>query len=343
MKVGYIAPTSIAAVNGGVRTQALNTIEHVKQLDVETVLLSSWSKIEEEKLDLIHIFAATIENVGISDSLKSLGIPSVLSPVFYSNHKASFIKTALAFEKVGRLFGSGIRSDFSIKNQLCHQADLLLPNTTEEAKIIEDSFGIPPAKIHVIPNGVEERFSSADKHLFVDKFGIQDFVLFVGQAGAPRKNIIKLLEAAPQFDVPVVIIGTLYDDSYGDKCRVLAENAGNVHFIDSLEHNSDLLASAYAACQVFALPSFYETPGIAALEAGLAGAKIVITKNGGTKEYFQNYAEFVDPDSQQSVLEGIQSALKKEKSDKLKQHILKNFTWQKVARKTTELYKSLLS
>jgi len=43
-----------------------------------------------------------------------------------------------------------------------------------------------------------------------------------------------------------------------------------------------MLASAYAACDVFVLPSMFETPGIAALEAGLAGAKIVITKYGGT-------------------------------------------------------------
>ncbi len=34
-----------------------------------------------------------------------------------------------------------------------------------------------------------------------------------------------------------------------------------------LDHDDPLLASAYAAARVFALPSWFETPGLAALEA----------------------------------------------------------------------------
>ena len=46
------------------------------------------------------------------------------------------------------------------------------------------------------------------------------------------------------------------------------------------------LASAYAAARVFALPSWFETPGLAALEAGLAGCAVAITPYGSTRDYF---------------------------------------------------------
>ena len=77
-----------------------------------------------------------------------------------------------------------------------------------------------------------------------------------------------------------------------------------------------LLASAYAACDVFVLPSQFETPGIAALEAGLAGAKIVITPVGGTKRsYFGNNAIYVEPTSTENIAEGILAALKNKKDN----------------------------
>ena len=42
-------------------------------------------------------------------------------------------------------------------------------------------------------------------------------------------------------------------------------------WLGRLDHHDPLLASAYAAARVFALPSWFETPGLAALEAALAG------------------------------------------------------------------------
>lgn len=342
MKVGFIAPMSIAAVNGGVRAQALNTIKHLKAFGVEPILLSPWDEIKSYNLDLIHVFGASIENAGIVDQFDAMGIPMVLSPIFYSNRSAEVIRRAIKFEKYLSFLGSGIRSDFSIKADICFKCSFIFPNTTDEAELISDGFQIPDKKIEVIPNGVEDRFAHSDPELFIEKYGMKDFVLFTGQAGAPRKNVIKLLEIAPQLEVPIVIIGSLYQDEYGNRCRELAEKAVNITLIETLPHNSDLLASAYAASKVFVLPSQYETPGIAAMEAALAGSKIVITERGGTKDYFDNYAEYINPDSASSLLNGLKKALDSASSETLKDYILDNFSWQKVAKKTANQYKRLL-
>ncbi|MFB0510011.1 MAG: glycosyltransferase, partial [bacterium] len=115
--------------------------------------------------------------------------------------------------------------------------------------------------------------------------------------------------------------------------RVLGDSVANL--------NSEMLASAYAACDVFVLPSFYETPGLAALEAGLAGAKIVITKYGGTDEYFGDYAEYIDPKKVQSIYQGLVRALAKKKDRILAEHIRTNFLWEKSAKKLIEIYTTI--
>jgi glycosyltransferase involved in cell wall biosynthesis len=339
MKVGYVAPMSISVVNGGLRNQAKSTIEHITEFGVEPVLVSPWEDIRSLNLDLIHVFGASIENEGIIDQINKQGIPFVLSPVFYSNRGASFIKSSLKLE---RFLGKKFRTDFNFKAAQCSKADLILPNTSDEAMLIQSGFSIPKNKVRIVPNGVEERFATATPDLFHKQFKIHDFVLFVGQAGAERKNVIKLLEIAPKIDAPIVIVGSFYNDAYGQKCRSLASKAGNILLIDAQDHESDLLASAYAACKVFVLPSQFETPGIAAMEAALAGANIVITEKGGTKDYFKKHAEYINPASANSLLNGINKMLVKEHSNELKDHILEHFTWIKVADKTVQRYKELL-
>lgn len=342
MKVGYVAPMSIAAVNGGMRNQAFNTISKVRELGIEVVQLSPWEDVFDQDLDLVHIFGASVENVGIVNQLKSAGIPFVVSPVFYSNRSAGLIKRVLTFEQLFKPLSKGIRSDFSIQAELCRKANLLLPNTAEEAKMIGKAFSIPNDQIKVIPNGVETHFKNATPDLFIEKYGFEDFVLFAGQAGAERKNVIKLLEIANKIDTPVVIIGSFYNDHYGIKCNKLASRSPNVTLIETLGHDSKLLASAYAASKVFVLPSQFETPGIAAMEAALTGSDIVITQKGGTKECFDEHAEYIDPDSSASLLQGIQNALAKKYSEELRDHILRNYTWAKIAKLTAENYQKLM-
>ncbi|MEJ2616427.1 MAG: glycosyltransferase [Ignavibacteriaceae bacterium] len=112
----------------------------------------------------------------------------------------------------------------------------------------------------------------------------------------------------------------------------------NIHLVNALDNDDPLLASAYAACDTFVLPSQFETPGIAALEAGLAGAKIVITPFGGTREYFTDMAEYPDINSIDSIKNSIEKSLNKPKDEKLKDHIKNNFLWNKIARDTSDVY-----
>jgi glycosyltransferase involved in cell wall biosynthesis len=176
----------------------------------------------------------------------------------------------------------------------------------------------------------------------VNKYKVNNFILSVGHIGPERKNVLRLLQALEQINHPAVIIGRIEDTEAGRICVKEAKKNSNVILIDSIPNDSDELASAYAASDVFALPSLFETPGIAALEAGLAGSKIVITKYGGTDEYFGKYARYVEPKSVESIVIGITKALKDAKDDLLREYIKNNFLWQNVAGQTLEAYKLVL-
>ena len=86
----------------------------------------------------------------------------------------------------------------------------------------------------------------------------------------------------------------------------------------------------------------YETPGIAALEAGLAGAKVVITPHGGTKDYFKDMATYIDPYSITSIRSGIETTLNQESDNQLRDYIKNNFLWEKVADLTANIYHQIL-
>ena len=341
MNVGIAAPLSIAGVTGGVRTQVFQTMAQLQNLGVNVEMIRADQSHFD--YDLVHIFTASPDTLGIAKTVRDAGIKLVVSPVFFSTRSARIISASLSIEKLLTKLGSGIRSDFGIKSQICHWADQVLPNTESELALVRDGFGIKSEKLLKIPNGVESRFADASPELFMQNHFKKDFVLFAGQAGAPRKNVKLLLQAAPHINGSIVIIGDFYDTHYSHECVRLAQKVDNVLLIETQEHDSPLLESAYAACKVFALPSLYETPGIAAMEAGLTGANIVITSEGGTREYFGNHAQFISPKSVTGLVSAVNKALELERNVALKPHILEKYTWEIVAQKTLHVYRQLLN
>ena len=106
--------------------------------------------------------------------------------------------------------------------------------------------------------------------------------------------------------------------------------------------NSESLASAYHAAKVHALPSWFETPGLVNLEAGLAECNIVATDKGSTKEYLLDYAWYCDPASTTSIRRAVLDAFSAKKSPDLRKFILANFSWEQAAEKTLRVYERVL-
>ncbi len=121
----------------------------------------------------------------------------------------------------------------------------------------------------------------------------------------PRKNTLALVRAARRLALPLVIAGEAPPgcEQYEAECRSAADP--QTIWLGRLDHHDPLLASAYAAARVFALPSWFETPGLAALEAALAGCSVVITPFGSTKEYFGGLVEYARPHRPEEISRGL--------------------------------------
>lgn len=336
---GYQA---LSILRGGPNTQIRGTAEWVNACGVEAHLFDPWAPFQREDCDIFHLFAANIGTYHLAREIHALGIPIVVSPIVYSRHSSAFVRKILEGTRIIQKAGPGIWSDYALTADICGWAGQVVPNTRAEAALVSEGLGIPESKITVIPNGVDERFDTADPELFRKEFGLENFILNVGHIGHARKNVLTLIKALSGIDHPAVIIGRVIKGKYGEACVREAAKYKHIRLIQGLPNDSALLASAYAACDVFVLPSLFETPGIAALEAGLAGAKVVITPHGGTEEYFADMAKYVDPDSVDSIRQGIISALGAGKDSRLRDHIRKNFLWRNVGEQTAAVYRKVL-
>lgn len=341
MRILYITTPDVAIDKGGLYTQIINSKKYLEKLGVEVDFFDVWSPLKKN-YDLIHVFRADVSLYDTVKRLKDRGMGIVLSPVFASTHRLLTLKAINLSNELLKKFK--ISSLHLFVKEIMKLADVILPNTNEEIEALSSGFGIPQVKFKKIPNGVNELFYFADPTEFKNKYNIEDFVLYTGWIGSARKNILNLLKALEGIDKKVIFIGKIINEGdYTQRCLLRIKKNLNVEVISPLPYNSSLLASAYAACGTFVLPSLYETPGLSALEAALAGAKIVITERGGTKEYFSDMVEYINPGSVKSIRKAIQRSISKKKDVSLREHIRKNFLYERIAEKLYKTYQEIIS
>ncbi|MGH2639801.1 MAG: glycosyltransferase, partial [Rhabdochlamydiaceae bacterium] len=157
--------------------------------------------------------------------------------------------------------------------------------------------------LHVVPNSVDtSRFNPKNDGSTIRKrLRIKDrekVVLYVGRASR-EKRIEILLKAAKHIakkrnDVKFVIAGTGPALDYYKNMANRLGLLGTVRFVGFVEQ--EMLAQMYAACDVFCIPSTFETQGIVALEAMATGKPVVgadylalkeLIKNGSNGEKFK--------------------------------------------------------
>jgi glycosyltransferase involved in cell wall biosynthesis len=271
--------------------------------------------------------------------MRGLGMRLIVTPVFYSRHSPSRVAASVALAGKVRQRG-GFWTEHMFCKELCDMAELVLPDTRDEMEMLAKGFGVPTSKMHELPNGVEERFASATPDIFVNEYGLRDFVLYVGHIGPARKNVFPMLKAVKKLGVPTVLIGPVSETGYANQCMKLVAETPGIKVIPGLSPDSPMLESAYAACDTFVLPSLYETPGLAALEAGLAGAKVCITRHGGTQEYFAEFATYLEPASEESIANALKQTLARKKDSVLRDRIRENYLWPRAGETLAAIYKS---
>ena len=343
MKIVFATHEGVPLYGGGpdVKIKALK--QHLEQLGVQVELFDMWNARQQlNSCDLVHLFGCNFAVYNLARNLQYQNIPFVVNPIFFSRRSATAINLISRIDKFTRRFIPGLWWEWGFTRDICQWSKAVLPNTKAEGDLLRQAFHLPEAKMIVIPNGVSVHFRQATPDEFVAKYGIKDFILHVGHIGPARKNMLTFVKALQTIDHPVVLIERILDTGETPEVLKLISQMPHVKLIEGLPNNSSLLASAYAAAKVFVLPSLFETPGRAAMEAALAGANIAITPYGGTKEYFGDFATYVDPYSVDSIRKGILSLLQQPSDSRLAEHIEKHFSWKNIAKQSLTCYQSIL-
>lgn len=340
MKVAFFTYPSAFQNIGGGEILLKKTREYLDKENVQVECFDTWTDSIED-FDILHVFGSVKDCLGLMQVASSRGVKVVVSSIFWSDFRRAFNEQGSLLKKAELIIRHTLKvicpAFPSSRRKIFQVADAIFPNSDNEARQISKLFAIPMNKMFVVPNGVDKEFASASPEAFVDKYGFKNFVLYVGRI-EPRKNQLNLIKAMKGIDSDLVLIGEPVSgyEWYYDKC--VSEAGENVHFLGKMPHQSGLLVSAYAACDVFVLPGWFETPGLAALEAALAGAKVVATDGGSTKEYFKDRVLYIKPNDPKDIHEKIKAAISKPKTDELKKFVLDSLTWEKVTEKNIEGY-----
>lgn len=216
------------------------------------------------------------------------------------------------------------------------------------------SFGV---RALLIPNGVDTiRFNAKiDGSSLRKKMGLEDkfVVLSVGRLSR-QKGLDCLLEAADylksRMQNLVILIG-----GRGEEAARLKDWAKKhsllkmVRFVGFIP--SDSLPMYYAACDLFVLPSVFETFALTLLEALSTGKPVVCARVGGAKEIAERFeeslqAKLVNPGDPKGLAEAIvwfasNQEIVREKAKDGYEIIRANYAWESVSREINVLYEQL--
>jgi glycosyltransferase involved in cell wall biosynthesis len=334
------APAAALQAAGGGENQLVQTGRALEALGVRVRLFCPWT-VRLESARLLHLFGMSREGLELARLARRRGVPVVISPIcWYQPRAIAALEPDLRRKALG-LAAWCLRSIAprvpSWRRELLDLADVVLPNSRAEARQLARLFGVRRERLRVVPNGVLPAFGTASPEPFREGVGADPFVLSVGRI-EPRKNTLGAVRAACALGLPVVHIGEPVPGhhDYARECRRVG--SGVVTWLGRLDHDDPMLASAYAAARVFALPSWFETPGLAALEAALAGCAVAITPFGSTREYFGGLAEYARPHRPDEIRRAVRTCWDHGPDPRLAPRVATQYVWPNVAQITAEVY-----
>lgn len=234
-------------------------------------------------------------------------------------------------------------------------ADAIITDSENSRSDIERFFPGTGPRITVIPLAAHPRFRLADYSRQHSTVGAGElaldghpYLLYVGTL-EPGKNVQRIIEAfdavAGQFPDHLLALvgdrGWLFEGIFqAAECSPFRDR------IRFLGHRpDDEVVDLFRFCDAFVYPSLYEGFGLPPLEAMACGAPVITSNSSSVPEVVGDAAVMVDPTSVKEIASAMRrvlsdSALRKDLSIRgLERATL--FSWQKAARETLAVYRSL--
>jgi len=215
-------------------------------------------------------------------------------------------------------------------------------------------FDVPPSKIEVVHNAIDERFwnrpDEGDVSRVRERYQLTSrFVLYVGNI-KPHKNLVRLIEAFDLVrkrgidDVKLLIIGDEISKLPALRRAVHSHKLHKeVRFLGYVR--DETLAILYRLASAFAFPSLYEGFGLPALEAMASGTPVVTSNVSSLPEVAGGAAVLVDPYNVEAIADGLLQVLSDPAlaADLSRRGLIRarDFSWERSVARTHEIYRQV--
>jgi glycosyltransferase involved in cell wall biosynthesis len=236
------------------------------------------------------------------------------------------------------------------------RADRIITVSYNSKRDLVDYFHVPPPRIDVIYNGVSPRFRpdvpEAERARVAAKYGLPvPFLLFLG-GEKPHKNLQAVVrayaEARRTVDLPhaLALAGPPSRSQARLDALIAALDLSDRVFRPGLVEEEDL-PGLVAGADVLLYPTLYEGFGLPVVEAMACGTPVLTSSTSALQEIAGGYAYLVDPMDVDAIARGIVALSTDEKvrTDfrELGKKRALDFSWDKAAEKTLEVYRTALS
>src|SRR6202051_4403430 len=226
---------------------------------------------------------------------------------------------------------------------------------------MEKLFNIPPGRIEVVYNAIDERLlhahaSPADRQLIVERYQVTyPFLLYAGRI-SPHKNVVRMIEAFSALktvlekdnafpDLKLIIIGDYVSGNPDLRRTVVRSGVQNdVRFLGFVP--IEVLRTFYDQAKIFVFPSLYEGFGLPPLEAMAHGTPVVTSNVSSLPEVVGNAAVLVHPENVFEIMRALHRVLLdqvlREKMKERSYRQAAKFSWDKSVCRMIEAYREVL-
>lgn len=202
---------------------------------------------------------------------------------------------AVMFHTLGEVKNRARISEQEPRLRIVHErlavrrADAIVTASEHERGLLSRYYGAPESKMVTIPCGVDlDLFQPRDRTQSRRELGLENDVpvlLWVGRL-EKLKGVDILIEALSQVEVPGAQLLIVGGDAHAEELKqelvaqaAAAGLADRVRFEGAVDHAR--LPTYYSAADVCVMPSYYESFGLAAVEAMACGTPVVASRVGG--------------------------------------------------------------
>jgi len=283
--------------------------------------------------DLVHAHFTWPSGYAGVKSAREFGVPVVVTAHGFDVYDLPF-RGKTWFEKV----------KFTLTN-----ADHVITVSKSNFEILTKKLGVPPERVSVIPNGFNSSlFSPMDKFEARRVLNLpEDKKILLNVANlVPIKGHEFLIRAFSKVvkerkDVLLIIVGDGPERKKLERLIVELGLGNCVKLVGSKPH--DEIPLWMNAADLFVLPSLSEGNPTVMFEALGVGLPFVGTAVGGVPEIItsEDYGLLCPPADPECLAEKILKALEKEWDKEKIRKYAEQFTWEKIANQTLEIYRSI--